>query len=111
MPNYCTRCRRVIEEARCLHCKCRKVREVAPDDPCFLTETEWIWSEMLADVLKQNCIPYQTKNALGAGVTVKIGLAKERVRFYVYYRQLDEAKEIVNALFSTYEEPDGEPTV
>ncbi len=101
MLQYCEICMKIFDENRCPSCGRRKVRDVGPDDLCFLTEKEMIWSGMLADVLKQNNIPFLQKNVLGAGLALRTGLLLERVRFYVFYRQLPEAEEIVEELFSS----------
>ena len=70
----------------------------------FLTEKEQLWSGMLADVLNQQKIPFVQKNVFGAGMAMKIGLMNERIRFYVFYGHLAEAKMIVDELFSPLSE-------
>lgn len=70
------------------------------DDLCFLTEKDLLWGGMLADVLKQNRIPFLTKNRLGAGMALKVGPAMERVRFYVPCSHIGQAKRLVDALFA-----------
>ena len=69
---------------------------------------EQIWSGMLADVLKQRNIPFVQKNVLGAGLATKTGPMLESVRFYVFYKQLSEAKAIVDELFSSLNEEENE---
>ena len=108
MALYCENCYVTFEEERCPVCGKKRKRGPAPSDPCFLTEKEQIWSEMLADVLEQNGIPFMEKSVLGAGLALKIGPAHERVRFYVRYDQLPEAGKIVEELFSS---PVGEEDV
>ena len=98
---YCEKCRLVFDGERCPSCKSKKIRNPYPDDICFLTEKEYIWSGMLADVLEQNNIPFERKNVLGAGITVRIGYSFEIVRFYVFYRHLEAAEDIVEELFSS----------
>ena len=99
MKNYCEKCRTAFEGERCPVCGRKKVRPAEPEDLCLLTEKEEIWSEAVGDALTMNGIPFVMKNVLGAGVTVLTGLMRERVRFYVYFRQLDEARETVEELF------------
>ena len=77
-----------------------------PDNLCFLTEREAMWAEMLEDVLKQNDIPCLTKNVLGAGLALKVGLMSERVRFYIPYLYLPNAKAIADELFPAPQEGD-----
>ena len=106
---YCEHCRKPIEGDRCPWCGKKHLRELREDDLCFLEEKELIWSEMLADVLKEQNIPFLQKNVLGAGLTISLGTVRERVRFYVYYRDLEAAEEVVKDLFSTpFEESDEE---
>lgn len=70
------------------------------DALCFLTEKDLLWGGMLADVLKQNKIPFLTKARLGAGMALKVGPAMERVLFYVPCSHLEQAKRLVDALFA-----------
>ena len=104
MLNYCEICCLTFEEERCPKCNRKSKRTVEPDDLCFLTEKELIWSGMLADVLRQKGIPFVEKNVLGAGLALRTGLLLERVRFYVLYKMLPEAEEIVEELFSASED-------
>ena len=105
MTKYCEHCSLTFEGEGCPRCGRKSAREAAPDDICFLTEKEQIWSGMLADVLKQHGIPFVQKNVLGTGMTLRTGPMFESVRFYVFYQHLAEATEIVEALFSS---PGGE---
>ncbi len=111
MSVYCGRCSIPFEGERCPVCGRKSAESVEPDDICFLTEKETIWSGMLADVLKQENIPFTQKNVMGAGMALRAGPMFERVRFYVFYKHLAQAKEIVDALFSpSGGEADGEET-
>jgi hypothetical protein len=106
MSRYCGICCRLFDGKRCPVCGRRSTRDVEPDDLCFLTEKEMIWSGMLADVLKQRGIPFTQKSVLGAGLAAITGTVCERVRFYVFYSQLEEAGAIVEELFSVpFEDP------
>ena len=71
-----------------------------------LTEKEMLWAGMLEDVLKQNDIPFFTKQILGAGLALKIGPMSERCRFYVPYSHFQEADELVESLFAPVLEQD-----
>lgn len=101
MANYCSKCLLSFDTGRCPVCKRKNGRNTEPDDLCFLTEKEQIWSGMLADVLKQNNIPFGQKSTMGAGMALRAGPMFETVRFYVFYRYLEDAKEIVEELFSS----------
>ncbi len=67
---------------------------------CFLTEQTPPWSGMLSDVLGQYHIPFLTRAALGAGMALEVGAMMERVSFFVPGDRLEEAQELVKALFS-----------
>ena len=101
MTFYCENCSILFIGDRCPACRRKSTRSAEPDDICFLTEKEQIWAGMLAEVLTQNNIPFIQKNVMGAGMALRVGPMFERVRFYVYYRHLDKAKEIVEELFSS----------
>lgn len=96
---YCEKCHSLIEGKKCPVCGSKKVREPLGDDLCYLIEKEMIWGEMLADVLKQNEIPYLYKESLGAAVTIQIGAMLERYRFFVAFSHYERAKDIVEGLF------------
>ncbi len=105
MELYCALCCLPFEGKRCPVCGRKSSRAVEAEDLCFLTEQEQIWAGMLADVLTKEGIPFLRKNVMGAGLALKGGVMMERVRFYVYHRQLQEAREIVEGLFNA---PGGE---
>ena len=107
---YCEKCSRIVEEQQCPYCKGKKLREPADNDPCFVTEQDYIPSGILQDVLKQNGIPYLIKSVLGAGIAIRVGPVLDRSRFYVPFRCLNQATEIVEEVFSDKEgnEPEEE---
>ncbi len=75
------------------------MRQVQPDDPCFLTEKDSPWDGMLEDVLRQNDIPFLTEGRLGAGLSTYVGPILEVTRFYVRWSDLERAKALVEELF------------
>lgn len=103
---YCESCQTLFEERRCPECHRHTVREPRAEDPCFLAEKDTIWGEMLADVLRQNGIPYSIKRTLGAGLAMSVGAMLERYRFFVPYEDLPRAQALVDELFGA--ETDGE---
>ena len=107
MSRYCDICMLAFDGEVCPVCGRKSDRQAKPDDLCFLVEKEQLWSGMLADVLEQHKIHFIQKNVLGAGLAAKIGQVRERVRFYVFFEQLPEATDIVNKLFSSPFEGDG----
>ncbi len=96
---YCEYCKMTYDTPRCPSCGDRRGREPLPDDICFLTEVEQIWSAMLCDVLDSKSIPHICKNLRGAAITVRLGSVYERVEVFVKYKDLDEAKQVVEELF------------
>ena len=103
---YCEKCNRIIDTLPCPACKGRKARDPMPDDPCFLTEQDFLPAGVLEDILNQNGIPFLKKSVMGAGLAIKVGPMLDRSRFYVAYELLPRAQEIVEELFS---ESDEEP--
>ena len=101
---YCEDCKAVYDTPRCAFCGNKRGREVTPEDICYLTEVEYVWSDMLSDVLNGKSILHIRKNLLGAGLTVKLGSSFERVDFYVKYKDLAAAKEVVEELFENPDE-------
>lgn len=78
---YCEKCKHIFEGERCPNCRRGRVRQVKPDDPCYLTEKRSPLSGMLGDVLRQEKIPYMTSGRLGAGLSTYVGFVLEITRF------------------------------
>ena len=57
------------------------------------------WSGMLADVLRQQDIPFLSDGRLGAGLAVYSGTIRESIRFYVRWDDMERAIAIVEELF------------
>ena len=51
---YCEKCKHLFDGDRCPNCRKSHVRPVQPEDPCFLVEKGAPWNGMLAGVLLQN---------------------------------------------------------
>ena len=85
---YCPDCQRVCTGETCPYCGGVDLRLPLPGDDCFLVETEMLFGEMLAEVLRREKIPFYFKTALGAGVTMRIGPYCDRYRFFVPYSHL-----------------------
>ena len=107
---YCEKCKRVIEANPCPFCKSRKVRELEPDDICFLTEQDYVSTGVLEDVLRQNNIRFLKKDVMGAGMAIQVGPMLERSRFYVPLEQLEDAKSIVDQLFAASSDTSADET-
>ena len=103
---YCERCNLLINRETCPNCGSRQLRVPLVGDYCFLTEKELIWSAAMEELLRDNNIPFVTRNALGAGLTVKLGAMQERVRFYVPFLKLKKARELEQEFFSEKFEED-----
>ena len=96
---YCEKCKHLFEGECCPNCRRSRVRQARPDDPCFLTEKGAPWNGMLADVLRQNDIPFLTDGRMGAGLAARVGTMLESNRFYVRQDDLERAERIVDELF------------
>ncbi len=96
---YCDQCMMLSQEDTCPHCGRRELKPPEDGDFCFLVEKGMIWGGMLADVLKQKSIPYADRPVMGAGLAMKTGFALERIRYYVPFALLSDAREIVEELF------------
>ena len=96
---YCERCSRLVYREKCPGCGRRDLRLPRPDDFCFLTEPEPLWSQALKDLLADEGVEYLTRDLYGAGLTAKTGLPR-RIRFFVRYRDFERAKELNEAFFS-----------
>ena len=106
---YCPECKRLYDEAeKCPVCGKRKGREPQADDPCFLISVGSIWQEMVADLLKQNEIPFEQKSSKGAALAMLTGLLSETFDYYVSFDRFDEAKELTDAFFAQNETEDAE---
>lgn len=101
---YCPECKRLYDEAeKCPVCGKRRGREPQADDPCFLISVGAIWSEMVADLLKQNEIPFEQKSSKGAALAMLTGLLGETFDYYVAFDRYGEAKELTDAFFAQSE--------
>lgn len=78
----------------------KRPSDVGTDDLCFLVEKEQPWSEVLADILEQNEIPFYKKGNMGAGLSIKVGPLFEKFQFYVPQSYLQKAQSLVNELFA-----------
>ena len=104
---YCENCHIVFDgNGRCPVCGNKKARQPVPEDICFLKETAPIPGAMLKDVLEQNGIPVLSSSTIGAGMAVRAGAMFERIRHFVRYDNLPEAKEIAEDLFRPEEGSD-----
>lgn len=97
---YCPCCHILVKAVRCPVCDRRWLEAPKPEDYCLLAEKEYVWAGLLEDCLRQNGIPYLTQNAMGAGLTSKVGNLLESVRFYVKFAYLDRARELEEELFT-----------
>ena len=69
------------------------------DEFVVLTEKEYMWTEMLMEVLRDNDIPCLSKAVYGAGLTMKTG-RQEFYQIFVPTDKLAEATDLLNQLFA-----------
>ena len=109
MPLYCENCMKLVEGPSCPRCRNRKLRNVAPGDFCQVADVHYMQAEMLKELFADNDIPCTERSALGAGITVNLGVNVGTVRLYVPYDRLDFAKELYDVYFNSPEAPDPAP--
>ena len=66
----------------------------------LLTEAGYPYSGMLSELLRQNGIPFVTRDCMGAGMALKVGPGAERTRFYVPPGCFSRAGALVSEIFS-----------
>ena len=96
---YCERCNRLVYKEKCPGCGRRDLRLPGPEDFCFLTEPEPLWTQALKDLLQDNGVEYLARNVHGAGMVTKTGIP-QRVRFFVRCRDYETAKALNEAFFN-----------
>jgi len=84
-----------LDAKRCGECDYKKLIEPKSDSPVFLVTKNSLWQGVVAGILKENNIPYFTKQALGGGLSAIIGTQLELYRFYVPYAAYDKACDLV----------------
>ena len=99
VERYCPGCHVLVHAPRCPVCDRKWLEPPLPEDYCFLVEKEFLWAGILEDCLRRNGIAYLTQNALGAGLTSKMGNMLERTKFYVRYAHYREAQALEEELF------------
>lgn len=100
LQRYCPACHMLVKGSRCPACGRTWLEVPGPEDYCFLTEKDAIWSGVLEDCLRQQAIPVIRQNTMGAGLTSKTGMMMERTKFYVPYSRYAEAAQLEQELFS-----------
>lgn len=100
MTYYCKYCMLPSEESVCPSCGTEGLCPLLPEDPCFLTEQQSIWADVLEDVLRQKKIPHMRQSVRGAGMSAKLGSFQAAYRFFVPYEYLTAAQEVAEELFS-----------
>ena len=96
---YCERCNRLVYKPQCPGCGRKDLRMPQPEDFCFLTEPDPLWTQALCDLLQDNGVEYLTRKVHGAALMTKTGIP-QRTRFFVRYRDHQRAKELNEAFFS-----------
>lgn len=92
--NYCEKCKMLCETDSCPTCNNKKLREVMPNDYCFVMECDRGFGDSLAEALQKEgaqcaLIP------CGTGVSTFFGLPLEHYEVYVPYKDYELANEWV----------------
>ncbi len=98
---YCENCMKLVEGPVCSRCRNRKLREPASGDFCLVADVPYMQAEMLKELYADNDVPCTERSALGAGITVNLGVNVGTTRLYVPYDRLELAKELYNAYFNS----------
>lgn len=104
---YCARCNRIVHAEKCPGCGTRDLRLPRAEDYCFLSEPEPLWVRAMEDLLTDNGVEFATRKVFGAGMVSKTGIP-QRVRFFVRYRDYQQAMELNEAFFNASFEFDTE---
>lgn len=96
---YCDRCNRLVYRSKCPGCGTKQLRLPGPEDFCFLTEPEPLWTQALRDLLTDNGIEFAERKVHGAALMTKTGIP-QRSRFFVRYRDHQRAAELNEAFFN-----------
>lgn len=97
--NYCEKCKMLSETEVCPMCESKKLREVTPEDYCFLLECERSFGDMLEEAMQKEALQCALVPC-GTGVSTFFGLPLEHYEVYVPYRDYEKANEWV-AFFSS----------
>lgn len=100
---YCESCMRIVSEDECPDCKNKKLREAKNNDPVYVITEDAILAASIEDILNENGIPFLKKGLIGAGITSRIGFAREIYEFYVPYNALEKTKELLYNFFDEEE--------
>jgi len=96
---FCEKCNAAHPVNVCPDCHSRGLREVEPDDYCFLTEREVMWADMLRAALADVDIESAYRPVFGAAMSVSMGKALERHQIYVPYDCYEAALAVMFSLF------------
>lgn len=96
---YCKKCKLLCYDSECVNCGNKKLLEPKENDAVYLITNNYIWSSEIEGILAKNNIPYLKKGLLGAGITSKIGQAKERYEFFVPFGAYEKSKELLFKYF------------
>jgi hypothetical protein len=110
MSLYCENCMKLVEGPTCSRCRNRKLREPAPGDFCLVADVPYMQAEMLKELYADNDVPCTERSALGAGITVNLGVNVGTTRLYVPYDRLDFAKELYDVYFNSPVITDEQPS-
>ncbi|MDD3919913.1 MAG: hypothetical protein PHO41_01860 [Eubacteriales bacterium] len=105
---YCEKCKMLCTDGVCPGCGKKKLRQAEETDYCFLTEKGVMWAEMLMEVLQDNAVPCVKQSRVGAGLSLYTGQSWERYKVFVPYRYLEQAKGLMEELFSADAEQETE---
>lgn len=92
---YCEKCNSIVTLDYCPTCGNKKIREISPDDFCFLVECGQVYGDILKDTFLEEgiecaLIPW------GDGVRSKFAMKLENYKVYVPFKYYDRARAILD---------------
>ncbi len=107
MMYFCESCEAVMDtQGRCPRCGGKKVRPIEANDPIFLTEMDISWSGTLADIFREEGIPFRMRSMLGTARATYLGKLADIEEFFVRWADYDRAQQFVQLLTTELIEPD-----
>ncbi len=92
----CSKCKIAVKNGVCPLCERTKfITEAKEDDLVIVTETDYVSSFLIEDILNEAGIKFMKKGALGSAVTLYIGEMSESFNFYVMAKDYDKALELI----------------
>lgn len=99
---YCPRCQRLCNEEKCPQCgKSKGLRLPKANDPVLLLAADYRQSLMVEPVLEESGIPYSRSDAMGWGLSLRMGSLLETISYFVPYSAYGACREQLEETFDS----------